>query len=71
MIPEIIENGVNGFISNDETELKERIQYLFDNPEEAKRMGENARKTILDRFNLERFVKEWNKIFYTCVGRTS
>jgi len=69
MIPEIIENGKNGFISNDEQELKDRIQYLFDNPEEAKKMGENARQTILEKFNLDRFVKDWNKVFYKCIGR--
>ena len=69
MIPEIIENGKNGFISNDEQELKDRIQYLFDNPEEAKKIGENARQTILEKFNLDRFVKDWNKVFYKCIGR--
>ena len=63
MIPEIIENGVNGFISNDEEELKEMLVELLNNEELAKEVGEQARKTILEDFSEDRFVNEWNKVF--------
>lgn len=63
MIPEIIQNGVNGFISNDEHELKNSIQALLDDPDLRNKMGESARKTILDRFSENKFIENWNKLF--------
>ena len=62
-IPNIIEHGVNGYISNDEAELRGFIQELLDNPEKAKAMGLKARQTIEEKFSEERFVDEWNTIF--------
>jgi glycosyltransferase involved in cell wall biosynthesis len=38
-------------------EMRDAIQYLLANPGEAKRMGENARQRILDKLNLETYVK--------------
>ena len=38
-------------------ELRDAIQYLLANPNEARRMGENARQRILDELNLETYVK--------------
>jgi glycosyltransferase involved in cell wall biosynthesis len=63
MIPEIIENGVNGFLSNDEKQLREYCILLLQDTELAKKMGQAARQTILDRFHKDRFIKDWNIIF--------
>jgi len=63
MIPEIIENGVNGFISNDETELRSKLAYLLYNKDAAKAMGEKARQTIELKFPEQTFIKKWNNIF--------
>lgn len=63
MIPEIIENGVNGFISNDESELRNYVQLLLNDKELAKKMGDKARETILKDFSSSRFTKEWNRVF--------
>lgn len=43
---DIIEDGKEGFIGpiRDSGLLAERIQYFYDNPDEVKRMGRNARK---------------------------
>ena len=62
-IPNIIEHGSNGFMSNDEQELRSYIEKLFNDPDLAREMGERARKTIEDRFSESRFVNEWNNIF--------
>lgn len=62
-IPDIIENGVNGFCSNDETELRHRLEQLLHDPDMARRLGKNARQTILERFNKDRFLNSWNQIF--------
>jgi glycosyltransferase involved in cell wall biosynthesis len=67
MIPEIIENGINGFISNDEEELKEYIQVLLVSEELQKRIGNAARETILKRFSQEQFINKWNEIFNKAV----
>jgi hypothetical protein len=63
MIPEIIENGVNGFISNDENELRSRLEYLLYNKDFAKQMGQKARETIQTKFPENVFVDKWNSIF--------
>lgn len=36
--------------------MREAIQYLLANPQEAKRMGENARQRIVETLNLETYV---------------
>jgi glycosyltransferase involved in cell wall biosynthesis/ubiquinone/menaquinone biosynthesis C-methylase UbiE/thioredoxin-like negative regulator of GroEL len=56
-----IENGVNGYISEDIEYLNERIEYLLRNKEEARMLGENARKTVQERFPLKQFVYNWRK----------
>ena len=43
-------NDVQGWI--------DAIRYIADHPEEARRMGENARKLAEERFNLEIFSRE-------------
>tara|TARA_B100001094_G_C18192240_1_gene808061 strand:+ start:3161 stop:4162 length:1002 start_codon:yes stop_codon:yes gene_type:complete len=68
MIPEIIENGVNGFISNDEEELKTYVKKLLDDNSLAKKMGEAARQTILEQFSEDKFINNWNNIFDKTYG---
>ena len=63
MIPEIIENGVNGFISNDESELRKYCEMLLEDDELARKLGENAQKTIRENFSPEQFVEKWNLVF--------
>ena len=63
MIPEVIENGVNGFISNDEKELNEYVQTLLSDEALRKTIGENARSTIEESFSEEKFIQNWNQTF--------
>jgi len=63
MIPEIIQNGVNGLISNDPKELKSYLNMLLQNEPIAQKLGQNARKTIETKFSLERFTAAWNNVF--------
>jgi glycosyltransferase involved in cell wall biosynthesis len=62
MIPEIITDGINGFISNDENTLRARIITLMEKPELAAEMGQKARQTIIDRFSMDKFVKNWDSV---------
>lgn len=63
MIPEIIQNGINGFISNDETELRHYLEKVLADKELRETLGNNARKTIVERFSEDIFVNNWNKLF--------
>ena len=63
MIPDIIQNGVNGLISNNPQELRSYLEMLLNNDSVAAELGANARKTIEERYSLERFTQSWNKAF--------
>lgn len=64
LITDIIVNGYNGFKTNDENIMREKIRWLLDNPEDAKIIGENARKTITANFGLNQFVTSWDNVLY-------
>lgn len=68
MIPEIIEHGVNGFISNDEQELKKYINDLLEDEELRNKIGAAARQTVLENFSEEKFINRWNTIFDKAYG---
>lgn len=68
MIPEIIQNGVNGFISNDIDELREYTNMLLQDEELASRLGAEARKTIEENFSMQAFRNNWNEVFTQCVS---
>lgn len=63
MASELIKHGENGFKSNDPEELQDYCRFLLENPGEAKRIGQTARQTIIDRFSLSNFVNNWNNVF--------
>jgi hypothetical protein len=64
----VIRNGESGAIDTDPTRLIEAMLALLDDPGEARRMGENARKLALDRFGIERFAAEWEETFARVSG---
>ena len=63
MIPEIIVNGENGFMSNDEAELRGYIDQLLADEDLRKRLGVAARETVLTNFSEQDFIKNWNDTF--------
>jgi glycosyltransferase involved in cell wall biosynthesis len=63
MIPEIIENGVNGVVTNNEKELRDACITLLQDPQLVAKLGQEARKTILQKFSKERFLAQWDQIF--------
>jgi hypothetical protein len=44
------------------------MRRLLADPDEARRLGEAARRTALARFNIERFVREWCAAFALVTG---
>lgn len=63
MLPEIIEHGVNGFISDDPKELNYYTKMLINDLDLSRKLGYNARKTIEERFSLKSFVEKWDCMF--------
>lgn len=57
MIGEFIKDGQNGLLvrPEDPDDLREKINYLLAHPDEARRMGENARRTIEEQFTLDHY----------------
>ena len=68
MIPEIIQNGKNGLISNDPQELRGFLELLIKDENLAKELGGNARKTIVEKYSLQRFINSWNNLLYSTVN---
>lgn len=58
----IIKNGFNGFIETDPKKLIPYMQRLLKDHEYAKFLGENSRKYAQERFSINRFTSDWEKL---------
>lgn len=67
MIPEVIEHGVNGLISNDPAELRLFVQMLLQDEKLATDLGKNAANTIKEKYNLNKFINNWNNLLYSTI----
>lgn len=63
-----IENGENGFASNDMDELYTFVDFLLRNPKSTRRIGANGRRTAQRLFNSERFIAQWNRLLVGTVA---
>jgi glycosyltransferase involved in cell wall biosynthesis len=64
----VIRDGQNGFIDTDAGRLVERMKILLSDRELAGHLGQQARRTALERFNIARFVADWNDAFAQVTG---
>lgn len=57
--PDIIEDGKNGFVIpiRDVGELKEKLTFLYENPENRKQMGQSAKKRVSSGFTWDNYGK--------------
>jgi hypothetical protein len=65
---EYIDNGVNGFASNDLDELIDFMVYLQRNPKERREIGRRGRETAQRIFHIDNFIAQWNELLSECVG---
>ena len=65
---EYIENGVNGFASNDLSYLYEALKMLKADPAMCSKMGVRARETAADVFHINRFIDQWDAVFSSQLG---
>lgn len=65
-IPEVIEDGKNGFLfkKEDPDDLASKLDILLANPELAKRMGERGRELIKERFSSEKYCELFKNMIY-------
>ena len=69
MIPEIIEHGKNGLMSNDPKTLRSMLKTLLEDPDMAHSLGQNAQKTIREKYNITQFTENWNNLFYSTIEK--
>lgn len=69
--PEIIEDGVTGLLADpfSPEDFAEKTCRILDNPVLAKRLTENARKSITERFSPERCVEATERFYQECLRR--
>jgi glycosyltransferase involved in cell wall biosynthesis len=67
--PQVIQDGVSGFVGTDLDALVGKMQLLLKDPHLAKTLGMGAQKTAHQRFNIRRFSREWDQTLTGFVGR--
>jgi hypothetical protein len=63
-----IVDGWNGFVVDDAETMAARAKLLLADRELARRLGQNARRTIVERYGIDRFVAGWNEVLTTAVS---
>lgn len=59
----VFQTGINGYLSLDPDELVDCMKMLLHSPDTARQVGQRGRETALQRFNIPRFVQEWEALF--------
>jgi glycosyltransferase involved in cell wall biosynthesis len=67
-MPSVIRDGHNGFVDTDVGRLIELMRLLLKDRALAEQLGGEARRTALERFNIERFVADWNTVLAEVTG---
>lgn len=62
-IPELIENGVNGFYSNDKNELVNYCKQLLNDDKLANDISEAGRQKASEVFGYDNILKQWKEFF--------
>ncbi len=67
-LPSGVENGVSGYLSNDPCEVERALRRVLDDAELARCWGDGARRTATERFGIERFVRDWDRVLQAAVA---
>lgn len=67
-LPTVIENGISGIIDTDPGALVEGMRELLADRSLAAQLGRNGRQVALERFGIERFVRDWDETFREVAG---
>jgi spore maturation protein CgeB/SAM-dependent methyltransferase/Tfp pilus assembly protein PilF len=66
-----IVDGINGYVSDDIDQLRERVRELLDDEEKARRLGEKGRRTVREQFNINECVERWREEIREAVAATA
>lgn len=66
----VVRNGESGYLDTRLDRLVEVMRTLLEDPAEARRLGECARRDALERFNIQRFARDWEDAFTRVIGRS-
>ncbi|WP_020526643.1 glycosyltransferase family 4 protein [Flexithrix dorotheae] len=66
--PELIEDGINGFLFESETELYAMMKKFMNNPGLITSMGENGQKSALSRFTIEDYSKQVYEYYLSVIA---
>lgn len=69
MVPEVIQDGVNGFIRDTPDGMRSLLKEILGNPGGYSEIRRNARKTILERYSLGRFAADWDRVLRECADK--
>lgn len=70
-MPTVVENGVSGWVSTDVDTLVSHMRGLLENPGDARRLGDGARRAALARFSIDRFTGDWDAALRAVAGSAS
>lgn len=62
-MPAVIQNGITGYVDTDIDRLVEHMKELLNNSAKAQEMSEAAQAYARERFNIERFAQDWDRVF--------
>lgn len=67
-----VRNGINGHVDTDPAKLVAHMRRLLADPDEARALGEGARRGARQRFGIDRFAADWTRVLEEAVtSRTS
>ena len=66
-----VKNDYAGYVHTDINFLIGKMAMLLENPEKAKQLGQGAQQTANEKFNIERFKKDWLQTFEMVVNKTA
>jgi hypothetical protein len=64
-----VPGGVAGYVETDVRKLAGHMRRLLHDPDEARKLGEGARRLARERFAIDRFAREWDEAFALVAGR--
>ena len=59
----VIRNEENGILNTDIQDLISGMKRLLEDKNYAETLGRNGRATALKRFNIQRFIHDWENVF--------
>jgi hypothetical protein len=65
----VVENGVSGYVDTNVSRLVDVMRELIAFPAEARRLGDGARRYARERFSIDRFRRDWNRVLHGVAGR--